>query len=183
MAHLGVNGIGTLSIVTQPLVTFPVTPGDQDGVIGTLSIPMSPLAVLPPGPFQVRRVVGVCPTSDLMVDEARDDMEGSGGPPCVVFEKPGRYRFRWPVDPGERTITVDCKYAPDAAPRPTLRIRANTEIGVNADLVATAPAGSGWVTIGPLSITPSEKGGVWVELEGLSRADGFSARFDNVVAT
>ena len=48
--------------------------------------------------------------------------------------------------------------------RPTLTVRANPAIGVNADVTATAPAGTGWVTIGPLTFTASASGGIVIEL-------------------
>ncbi len=148
----------------------------QKGGKGTLG------ALSPTGPQDFRRIVGV-PGPDLFRGLAKDTTDGSPAQPCLQFTQRGRYRFRWPVAAGTRTLTIDCKYAPNEAPRPTVTIRKNVEIGVNADVVGTAGAGTGWVTIGPLSITPSDKGGVWVELDATHPGNTFAARWDNLRTT
>jgi len=74
------------------------------------------------------------------------------------------FRFRWTVKAGARTISVDVKQPLNQSPRPKLTIAANPALGINADVSASAPDGTDWVTIGPVSISPTADGAVWVYL-------------------
>lgn len=95
---------------------------------------------------------------------AKDTTEGSPSQPSLRMDGQGKFRFRWHVASGARTIQVSCKQAINTSPRPTLVVKANPDIGVNADVTETAGAGTGWVTIGPATINPTSAGAVWVEL-------------------
>jgi hypothetical protein len=49
-------------------------------------------------------------------------------------------------------------------PRPVLRVRRNAEVGLGADLSASAPESADWVKIGPVTWNATATGGVYVEL-------------------
>lgn len=114
----------------------------------------------------------------------KDVLQGNPQPSLRIDNR-GRWRLHWTVPAGTRTIQIDCLQAVNVSPYPTLIVKANPAVGLNSDQVATAPAGAGWKTIGPLSINISSPGGVWVELHNnyLSVAGGAPCYFDNVVVT
>ena len=57
-------------------------------------------------------------------------------------------------------------------------------MGVTSDVVTDASAGTGWVTIGPASVTPSTSGVLWVELWNMDVQNlGSPAFFDHVSVT
>ena len=64
------------------------------------------------------------------------------------------------------TLKMDMKQVSNvAAPyRPSFIVKANPSIGVNADVTGTAGSGTGWVTVGPVTVTPSSDGVLTVEL-------------------
>jgi hypothetical protein len=100
----------------------------------------------------------------LLVRLTKSTTEGDAAVPSMWVRGPYRKSFLWPVDAGTRTISVRCKYSPDVASRrPSLVVKANSEIGVT-EQTSSAPSGTGWVTIGPITITPSSDGVVEVEL-------------------
>jgi hypothetical protein len=125
----------------------------------------------------------VCGT-DHQTMGARDNTEGDPAQPSLRMDRRGRWRFRWTVLAGTRTISVRVKQAVNLSPRPSLVIKANTSIGVNADSETSAASGAGWITIGPVTINPSANGAVWVELR--ANYDGQSnipCYWDQVVVT
>lgn len=95
---------------------------------------------------------------------SRADDEGASGAPCLKMTRGSRIRLRIPVAIGARTISVKVKQDSPSTPLPKLLVKANPEIGVNADLEATAGAGSGWKTVGPIAFTATQNGGVLIEL-------------------
>jgi len=96
----------------------------------------------------------------------------------------GTYRFRWTVAAGSRSISIDCKQAVNLSPRPRVTVLANPEIGVNADVQGSAASGTGWVTIGPIAVTPSSAGALWVILEALyDGQSGIPTYWDHIVTT
>lgn len=137
----------------------------------------------PPGPANTR-IMGELYLFGL----SKDAVDGNPSPPCQKVLGPHRRAFLWPVAAGARTISVDVKYSPDngAGQRPRLVIRANSEVGLAADISTEAPsdAGGTWVTIGPVSVTPSGIGVLEVELQ-LDPALQTTqvTRWDNVVVT
>lgn len=114
---------------------------------------------------------------------SKETTEGSPSQPSLKLNRHGMFRFRWTVNAGSRGISVSVKQAANVSPRPTLVVRANPEIGVNSDVTETAGSGTGWVTIGPASISPSSRGAVWVELHNNYDSQGGACYFDNIVAT
>ena len=99
-----------------------------------------------------------------MVIGGKDTSEGDPAQPSLRLDAKGMWRFRWAVASGSRSVSINVKQAVNGSPRPTLVVKANPSIGVNSDVTGTAGSGTGWVTIGPVSITPSSDGAVWVEL-------------------
>ncbi len=100
----------------------------------------------------------------MAIEASRADDEGASGAPCLKMTRGSRLRLRVPVAQGARAISVKVKQDTPATPLPKLIVKANPEIGLAADLEATAPAGSGWKTCGPVSFTSIQNGGVWIEL-------------------
>lgn len=115
----------------------------------------------------------------------KDDSEGNPSAPCLAIDYAVPYRFRWPVRSGDRTIQVDAKQVSNiAGKRPKLVVKANPAIGVDLDVEGSAGAGTGWVTIGPLDVTPDADGILWVELQNVDTDTLYSpAFFDNIQVT
>lgn len=116
---------------------------------------------------------------------AKDTTEGDPSQPSLRMDARGTWRFRWVVESGARTASINVKQAANASPRPTLVIKANTAIGVNADVTGTAGSGTGWVTIGPVNAAPTGDGVLWVELRNNYDAQyqGAPCYWDHVVVT
>lgn len=95
----------------------------------------------------------------------RNNTEGTPSPPSLRFDVRGICNFRWVVKPGTRSFSVDVKQAVNVSPRPRVTIVANPTIGVNSSTRVSAGSGTSWVTIGPIVITPTSKGAVWVIIE------------------
>lgn len=127
------------------------------------------------------RMLGGDPNADrLSVEARRDDTVGFSAPPSIYYPRGGFMRIRLAVSAGLRSVTIKAKQPATGIPRPTAKILANPSIGVNADVSATAPSGTDWVTIGPITFTPSTAGGVYLEL--FAPWSGFEGGcwFDNV---
>jgi len=90
--------------------------------------------------------------------------EGTELPPSLRLDARGFWTFRWPVAAGDRAILIKVKQAANLEPRPSMRIRANAELGILADVSGVAPAGADWVFIGPLAVSPNADGALLVEL-------------------
>lgn len=61
-----------------------------------------------------------------------------------------------------------------------IRICENREIGLLLPVEATAPAGTGWVTVGPAVFTATAKGGVVVELVSFGKSWEGDCRWDSL---
>jgi hypothetical protein len=123
--------------------------------------------------------------TDFRYGTQRSDTEGSPETPSLEITEPNFFRFRWGVRAGLQTISVRAKQVSNVTgKRPQLRIKADPRIGVNADITGDAGAGAGWVTIGPVNVTPSAEGVLWVELWNMD-TDTFNSStfFDHVVTT
>jgi hypothetical protein len=117
------------------------------------------------------------------VNGARENTDGDPIQPSLRQDKKGRHRLRWSVKAGARFIAVKVKQPTNLSPRPSVIIKANPEIGLPVDLSGTAPSGTDWVTIGPISVTPSARGAVWVELwNNVDGGGGAPCYWDNIVA-
>jgi hypothetical protein len=115
----------------------------------------------------------------------KETTEGNPLTPCLAIDQPGRWRFRWAFEAGTRAMTIMTKQVSNVTgKRPRVIVKANPQFGLNADVVADAGSGAGWVTIGPLIITPASDGATWVELWNMD-TDTFKspAYFDHAVVT
>lgn len=111
-------------------------------------------------------------------NSGRDDSDGQPTP-CLRVGGSFSLRFRIGVLAGVRTITVQAKQTNAGEPRPVLMVAANSDVGLDAPLLATAPAGAGWVTVGPVTFTATVAGAIEVELRNPS---GFRpCQFDNLL--
>lgn len=92
-------------------------------------------------------------------------VDGYPSPPCLALDYPGFWRFRWQLAPGTQTISVWAKQVSNVTgKRPQMIVKANPTIGLAADVVGTAASSTGWTKIGPIGVTASAAGVVWVEL-------------------
>lgn len=132
-----------------------------------------------PGPGYVRLLmVG---TMELWLNSGKYVADGNPSAPSYQQGRPGILRFiDWPVKSGTRTLSISVKQTPDASPYPRVRLKANPGIGVNSDVVGDAVAGSGWQTIGPLTINPTGDGVVSVWLEVRHQSMSGYALWDNL---
>lgn len=120
----------------------------------------------------------------LAIGISRSDTEGYPTPPSLCLSRPGMWRFRWAVIAGGRSITVKVKQAVNAAPYPTMVIKANAACGVLSDVVGTSPGGAGWVSIGPIVATATVDGVLWVEFwNNYNRTSFAPAYFDQIIVT
>lgn len=115
-------------------------------------------------PWSIGRVIRIqgCPATYVM-NSGRDDADGHEEAPSLRLATLGSYRFRVAIDAGSRSLRVFARQPVTGQPRPRMVVRANPEIGLLTDQSMSAPSGSGWVEIGPISFTASQHGGVWVE--------------------
>jgi hypothetical protein len=117
-----------------------------------------------PNTFRGIRTVSQDASAEMLALHAgRDDEEGESAP-SLYFEHGGRIRLRLAVKAGARVVSVRCKQPDANLERASARVIANAAIGLSEDVAGTAPAGSGWVTIGPFSFTATQDGGVFLEL-------------------
>ena len=101
---------------------------------------------------------------NLTVGARKELVEGNPAPPSLALDIPSSYRFRWGVKAGTRTFSTSVKQVSNVTgKRPRVIIRANPAIGVNADVVTDAGSGTGWVNVGPITVTPSSDGVLFVE--------------------
>ena len=117
----------------------------------------------------------------------QETVDGDPATPCLALDYPGFWRFRWGVTTaaGIRTIQIFAKQVSNVTGfRPSLVVKANPAIGVNSDVTGTAGSSTGWITIGPLTVTPSGNGVLWVELHNNDTSTfNSTAYFDHIVTT
>ena len=109
-------------------------------------------------------------------------VDGYPSAPCLALDYPGMWRFRWQVQPGLQTISCYAKQASNVAgKRPSMRVKANSALGLAADVAGSAGSSTGWVKISSLSVTVSAAGVLWVELWNNDTDTFYStALFDNI---
>jgi len=90
--------------------------------------------------------------------------QGNPSPPSLQLSQPGFWRFRWTVQSGTRTLSIMVMQSANTSPYPSLTVKANSAIGVNSDVTGTSPGGTSWVKIGPVTVSPTSEGVLWVEL-------------------
>jgi hypothetical protein len=130
---------------------------------------------------------------NLICGISQDITEGNPSAPSLNISQNAMWRFKWVVNSGARTISIKCKQAINLLPRPTMTVKSNPTIGINADLIAAAGSSNDWVTIGPISFTAFSKGIVYVELSNNvisyttdvanGGSDGVNAYFDHIIVT
>jgi hypothetical protein len=116
----------------------------------------------------------------------RDDSDGTPAPPCEKQIGPGiDRRILWPVDPGsppaERTFSIYVRH-PGIAPYPRIIVKANPEVGLNADIIVTAAATTAWQEL-TASFTPRRKGVVEVWREVPAPVQNAYAKWDRITVT
>jgi hypothetical protein len=85
---------------------------------------------------------------EIPINSGRDDLVGTPLPPSQKQAAKSILKgIRWPVTAGAHSFSIDCKYTPNTTPRPRIILRANSAVGIPADIVVDAPAGTGWVTL------------------------------------
>ena len=98
----------------------------------------------------------------------KETVQGSPTPPSLRLDYPSNWRFRWIVNPGVRTISVNAQqYITSSASgsfTPSVIVKANPNVGLKTDISGSIPNILGWQTIGPLSFTATNTDVVWVEL-------------------
>jgi hypothetical protein len=111
----------------------------------------------------------------------RDDSQGNPSPPSYAMRRPGRIGpFFFPLTTGAHTISVDVKYGPSLTMRPRLIVHEDQNLGINAELIAIAASGTGWVTVASPLFTLRQAGVVEVFLEMLDQdMDAAFANWDN----
>lgn len=97
--------------------------------------------------------------------------EGTPSQPSLWLPQPGAWRFRWQITSGNQTISVYCKQIENVAPYPSMVVKANPSIGVNSDVTGTSTGSTGWIKIGPITVTATNSGIVWVELRNNLRSN------------
>ncbi|MBU6231536.1 hypothetical protein KGP36_02610 [Patescibacteria group bacterium] len=114
---------------------------------------------------------------------SEDFTQGNPATPCLRLDSFGKWRFRWAMGIGQHIISVNVLHAINQNPRPSMVIKANPAIGINADIETFAPSGTGWVTINSPTFTTTAVGVTWVELRNnLVTNVGFSpCYFDHIV--
>ena len=149
-------------------------------------VPTMPVQLHPVLPVTHRciRTVSAEPSVEcLALNAGRDDTEGSASAPSLQLPKGGVIRFRIPIAAGSRSVTIKAKQPSATLPRPSARLIANADIGLDADVSASAPAGSDWVLIGPLTFTATNKGGVMIELFAPWSGGESGCWFDSLTVT
>lgn len=111
--------------------------------------------------------------------------DGSPSPPCLGLYWPkSTYSFQWGVTSGTRTISINAKQASNGSPRPSMTVNVNSAIGVTSAVTGYAAGSTGWVTIGPLTVTPTSNGVLTVTLAcNYQDVTQQYALFDNITTT
>lgn len=107
----------------------------------------------------------------------RNNSEGDPAAPCLALPYPASFRFRLVLQPGNWVVGIYCKQAINLSPRPTLTVRKNTDIGVNSDVVATAPSGTSWVTLATASFNVTTLGATYCDLSSNTTAENAAPCF------
>ena len=127
---------------------------------------------------------GSLPQNTLTFGAGEYFADGTPSPPSLFMQYPSYFRFKWIVQTGTRTIQVSCKQDINLTPRPSMIVRANVSLGVPADVSATAPSGTGWVIVGPVTITATTMGLLYVDLLSNGSAENANpCLWDNIVST
>jgi hypothetical protein len=108
---------------------------------------------------------------------------GSSSGLALTLAFPGFWRFRWTVQSGARTVSAQVYQIANVSPFPSVIVKANPLIGISSDVTGTSAGSSGWITVGPISISPTSEGVLWVELHNNLQVTGCPCYFDKVNVT
>ncbi len=129
----------------------------------------------------IRLPGGTSPTSEWLSPGGKLDTDGEPSPPCFNVLMGGIFRFKFPVGPGVRGVSIRARELSTLVPRPKFRVLKNPTMGISSTLEATAPSGSGWFTLGPLTFTAPAAGVITVELVSFNGDNGHGdCRWDTI---
>jgi len=116
---------------------------------------------------------------------SKNIVDGSPATPCLSVDTPSYWRLRWVVSPGQRTIYILAQQnSTGSVYRPSLVLKSNPTVGLNSDVSGSAPDGTGWKQIGPVTFTSTGTDVVWVELHNNNYVSSSTpALFDHVITT
>lgn len=129
--------------------------------------------------------INICRQDPHIIGLVKNTTEGDPAQPSMELKYPSKRRFRWGVvGSSDNTITVNAKQVSnEAGYRPRLTVKANPDIGINADDYDDAGDTTGWDTLS-VTVTPSSSGVVWVELENRDVLNlDSSAYFDHITTS
>lgn len=112
----------------------------------------------------------------------RDNTEGSPGQPSLKILGRGYFPVPWVIRPGVRSVSCKVKQPVNVLPRPSIVIRANPLVGLNADVEVAAQPGTDWVIV-QAGFTATAEGGVYVELRGNYDGQMVESWWDNLVGS
>jgi len=108
----------------------------------------------------------------MQVGVTQSMSEGNPSSPCLQLTYTGFWRFRWVIKPGPRSIYINAKqphFLSGSFPYvnvfypPSIIVKSNSSVGLNADISSSATVGQEWVQIS-VSFTATGTGVCWVEL-------------------
>jgi hypothetical protein len=121
------------------------------------------------------------PDRYLQIGQAKSTTEGSPSAPSLNLQHKGMWRFRWVVTPGVRSVSILCKQQMAVAgTTPSIIIRANPNVGLNADISGSALVTNDWSVVGPVTFTSTGTDVMWVEVWNNSTNDYSNVFFDHV---
>lgn len=116
----------------------------------------------------------------------KDTNIGNPTAPSLYIQSQGFVSFTWPVTAGTRTISVTTlqTYSSSMASiRPSMIVVQNTVAGVSSSVSASAAIGSGWTTIGPITVNPSTSSALEVRLYNNVGGQVVPCWFDHIITT
>lgn len=116
---------------------------------------------------------------------SKNTSDGNPSSPCLSVDVPSSWRFRWVVQPGNRSIYALAKQnSTGSVFRPRMTLKSNPNVGLTNDVSGSAPQAAGWVQIGPLSFVATATDVVWVELSNNAYSQSFEpALFDHIITS
>jgi hypothetical protein len=119
-----------------------------------------------------------------VLDTVLSDAHGITSPPSQVQRRRGVLPdLFWPVTAGTHTLSIRVTYTPTDSPRPALRVRGDSSLGVTETHVEAPLVAPGvWATI-PVTVTPTGTGVLRVVREFLNRSASGSCYWDQIRVT
>ena len=155
--------LGTIAVDATPGVRAVVYPYSIAPLVA------STLGAVRTGKLITLNTGGSC-ESNLLVGISRLDTDGNPAAPCLYFDRQQQFPVCWPVVAGvTNSFSVRVKQPIAGTLRPRIFVKANPAIGINSEVEAVAPAGSGWNTV-TLSVIPSSAGVLYLRLDNRSDA-------------